>query len=103
MKLESGATCGESDPGLCYVGSLWSFGSLDNFKFHGIALLKGAVALAGNGGIVHEHIRAVISTDKSVAFGIVEPLDRSLHAHVLLARFKCFVFDANISFCRLGS
>src|SRR5712692_7283987 len=57
------------------VGSLRAFLPLHDFKFDAIALLQRTVAVAADGGIVHEHVGPIFPADKAVTFRIVEPFD----------------------------
>ena len=61
------------------VGGLGAFLALDNFEVDGIALLKTAIAITDDGGIVDEDVSAVVPPDEAVPFGVVEPFDASLH------------------------
>jgi hypothetical protein len=65
--------------GLGYVGSLRALGALNNFKFDGVAFLQGSVSIPGYRGIMNEDVRSVIPSDEPISFGVVEPLDCSLH------------------------
>lgn len=67
------------------VGCLRALRSLNDLKFYGVTFLQGFVAVTSDCGIVDENICSIISSDKSIALRIVEPLDGSLHADVLLA------------------
>ena len=61
---------------LLNVGSLLAFGALRYFERHFLTFFKGLEAVHLNCGKVGELIfTAVIRSDKSEAFGIVEPLD----------------------------
>ena len=74
------------------VGGLRAFLSLSNLELHLIALLKTLVAFRGDRAVVHEHVRAaVVASDKTVALGVIKPLDRTFQTfhvrplgHVLL-------------------
>jgi hypothetical protein len=59
------------------VGGLRSFLAFDDFKFHFVAFLQAAIAVACDGGIMNEDVGAVLAADESVTLGIVEPLFRS--------------------------
>src|SRR5690349_5443245 len=61
------------------VGCLWSFGTFHDLKFDGISFLQGAITVANNGGVMNEDIGAIITPDKTVPLGIVEPLHFALH------------------------
>ena len=48
---------------------------LDDIELHIIALFQSLVAIQLNCRVVDENIRPVITSDESVALGVVEPLD----------------------------
>ena len=58
---------------LCDIFGLGAFLPLDYFKFHVIALLKALVALRLDGAVMYKDIGAVITANKTEAFGVVEP------------------------------
>ena len=55
------------------VFSLRPFLTLDDFKLYVITLLQAFVAFRLDGAVVHEHIRAVIPTDETEPFCVIEP------------------------------
>src|SRR5713226_4569317 len=61
------------------VGSLGTFGALNDLKFHRISLLQGTVSVAGDGGIMHEYVRTIIAPDEAVTLGVIKPLHSSSH------------------------
>src|SRR5260370_2250201 len=65
--------------GLGNVCGLRSLLSIHDFKLDRVALLKSAVPIAHNGGVMHEDIAAILASDKSISLGIIEPLHCSLH------------------------
>ena len=81
-----GTTCGQDGSVVaedellrCFanVRCLRTFLPLADFEFDCVPLLQALVALRGNGAVMHKDIRPGIATDEPVAFGIVEPLDRT--------------------------
>lgn len=65
--------------GFLYIGRLRTLRSLHNFKFDLFSFLQSAVPVPDDCRVMNENIRAVLSADESVAFHVIEPLDRSLH------------------------
>src|SRR5438445_965662 len=65
--------------GLGNVCGLRSLLSLHDFKLDRVALLKSAVPITHNGGVMHEDVTAILASDKSIPLGIIEPLHCSLH------------------------
>src|SRR5690348_6077290 len=65
--------------GLRDVCGLGTLGALDDLKFDWISLLKGSIPVAHDGRVVYEYVRTVVTTDKSIPFGIIEPLYVSFH------------------------
>jgi len=59
---------------LIYVGCLRSFLALHDLELNGIALLQAFITFRTDGAVVDEHIRPVVSSNKAVSFGVVEPL-----------------------------
>jgi len=55
-----------------------ALGSLDDVELDGLTFLEAAEALILNGGVVNEHIFAVLTADKTVTLGVIEPLNCSL-------------------------
>lgn len=49
--------------------------SLDNVEFHLVTFLQTFVPIDLDGAVVHEDVRAVVPSDESVPFRIVEPFD----------------------------
>src|SRR5262249_25423986 len=78
---------------ICYclecldVLCLQALGSLDDVELHRLAFLQAAEALVLNGGVVNEHVLAVLAADETIAFGVIEPLHCSLF-HVLLSFYR---------------
>ena len=62
------------------VGCLRTFWSLHNFEFDHVPFLQCAVAVPHNGGIVNEHIRAIVAPDKAVTFCVIEPFHGATQA-----------------------
>src|SRR5579859_1385383 len=63
-----------------------ALGSLDDVELHGLAFLETAEALVLNGGVVHEYIFAILTADKTIPLGVIEPLYCSL--------FHCVAFPS---------
>src|ERR1035437_8006580 len=64
--------------GLGHIGGLRPFLSLDNLKLHLVALLQALVAFGGDGAVMNEHIRSIVTAEEAVSFGVVEPLHGAL-------------------------
>lgn len=62
------------------VARLFSFLAFCDCEFDGLALLKAAVSLAGDGRIVDEDIGALFLFDETVAFFGAEPFDCAVRA-----------------------
>ena len=58
---------------LGYILSLGALLPLDYFKLHVIALLKAFVTFRLDGAVMDKDIGAVITANKTEAFGVVEP------------------------------
>ena len=54
---------------------LWPFLALNDVEFHFVAFFQGFIAVELNRRVMHENIWPVITSDESVALGIVEPLN----------------------------
>jgi len=54
-----------------------TFGRVYDIKLHPLPLPQSAEALALNGTVVDKDVLTVITGDKPVALGLVEPLDRA--------------------------
>jgi hypothetical protein len=54
---------------------LGTFLTLDDVELHVIAFFQSFVSVQLNCRIVNEYIRSVLTSDESVAFGVIEPLD----------------------------
>jgi hypothetical protein len=57
------------------VGSLWAFLTLGDLELHLIPFLQAFITFGSNRAVVHENIGSIFAPDKSIAFGIVEPLN----------------------------
>jgi hypothetical protein len=64
------------------VFSLPALGPLGDVKLHSLALLQALEAACLDRREVHKNILAILTADKAVAFGVVEPLYCSLFCHV---------------------
>src|SRR5689334_24130442 len=60
------------------VGRLWTFLPLDNLELDAIAFRERLEAAALDGAEVDKDIRSPFTRDEPVAFGVVEPLHRTL-------------------------
>lgn len=76
-----------------YVGSLRSFLALHDLELNGIALLQAFVTFRTDGAVVDEHVRPVVSSNKAVSFGVVEPLHSTFQTIHVRPLQKCS--DAN--------
>src|SRR5262245_29814586 len=65
---------------LGHVGRLLALGAGHQVELHALALAERAKAARANGREVDEHILAGVRRDEAEALGVVEPLDRALHA-----------------------
>ena len=81
---------GLSPPRFRNIGRLRPLRALDDFEFNRISLLKSAVAIPGDCGIMNENIWAIIAPDEAVSFRIVKPFDGSLHCDCLLTGIHKF-------------
>jgi hypothetical protein len=61
------------------VRRLGSFRALHDLKLYRISFLERPVAIADDRGIMYEDIGPIITPYESVTFGIIEPLNCSLH------------------------
>ena len=68
----------------CYSGSLADIGrlgallTLDDLELNPVAFFQALVAIAGDRTVMNEHIGSVVPTEKPIALGVIEPLDRPL-------------------------
>ena len=60
------------------VLSLPALGSLGDVELHRLAFLEASEATGLDGGEMHENVFAILTADKAVAFGVIEPLYCSL-------------------------
>ena len=63
-----------------HVGGLWTLRPLHDFEFDDISFLQCAVTVSDDGGIVNEHIRAIVAPDKAVTFCVIEPFHGATQA-----------------------
>ena len=64
----------------------------NDLKLHLLAFLEALEARAGDGAEVDEHVRAILTRDKTKTLGIIEPL-HGTDWHLLFAFFRA-VFTA---------
>jgi hypothetical protein len=57
--------------------SLWSFASLNDVEFYFVTFLQTLVSINLNGAVMHEDVCAAFTSEKAVAFRVIEPLNRS--------------------------
>ncbi len=62
------------------VRGLRAFLSLHDFKIYSVAFLQAFVALRGDGAVVNEHIRPIVSSNEAISFSVVKPLNRTFQA-----------------------
>ena len=74
--------------GRANVFRLQAFWSLGHFELHYLAFLQASEAASLNGREMHENVIARLTADEAVAFGVIEPLYRSLF-HRLECLFLC--------------
>ena len=72
--------------------ALWSLGDIE---LHRLALLEALKTSRLDSGEVHENVFATLTADKTVAFGIVEPLYCSLF-HLFVLLFLCSSYAGGI-------
>ncbi len=72
--------------------ALWSLGDIE---LHRLTLLQTLKASRLDGGEMHENVLAILTANKTVAFGIVEPLYCSLF-HVFVLLFLCDSYAGGI-------
>src|SRR5712672_3974890 len=77
-----------------HVGSLRTFRPLHNFEFDYISFLQCAVTVSDDGGIVNEHIRAIVTPDEAITFGVIEPFHGATQAYPPLNKSFSFRFAA---------
>jgi len=65
---------------LGYIGRLWPFLSLHNLKLYLVALLQALIAFSGDGAVMNEDIRSIITPKEAVTLCVVEPLDRAFQS-----------------------
>src|SRR6185436_5225947 len=63
------------------VAGLRALGAVDNFELHRLTFFERTEAVALNGRVVDEDVRASVAFDESVPLGVVEPLDLACDAH----------------------
>jgi len=78
-----------------HVFRLPAFWSLGDIELHCLALLQALKTSRLNGGEMHENIFAILTANKTIALGVVEPLYRSLF-HVLVLLFLCDSYAGGI-------
>jgi len=77
-RLGRGVPCrGTGIPEAYHLIRLRSLTSLNDVKLDFISFLQTLISINLNGAVVHEDVRAAFTSEKAVAFRIVEPLDRS--------------------------
>jgi hypothetical protein len=69
---------------LHHILSLGAFAAFDDLELHLLAFFQGPKAFALDVAVVHEDIWAVFLGNKSIAFGITEPLYLSFYWHTNL-------------------
>jgi hypothetical protein len=60
-----------------YLIRLWAFLSLNDVKFYFVAFFQTFISIDLDGAVMNKNVRSIVSSDKSVPFGVVEPLDLS--------------------------
>src|SRR5262245_46038790 len=63
------------------VARLRTLRTLDDVEGDAVPLAERTEALRLDGGLVDEHVRALVTSDETEALGVVEPLDRTLFRH----------------------
>lgn len=73
------------------VGRLGTFLALGDFELDRVSFLQTFVAFGSDRTVVHKDVGSIVTTDESVAFGIVEPFDRTFQTfHVRPLRQASF-------------
>ena len=66
------------------VCGLWTVFALHDLKLYPITLFQALVATGGNGTVVNEDIGTAFSSDESISFRIIKPLDGTVQPfHIL--------------------
>jgi hypothetical protein len=65
-----------------HVLSLQALRALGDVELHALALLQALEASRLDCRKMHKNIFAILTADKAIAFGVIEPLDCSLFCHV---------------------
>src|SRR6185436_2195762 len=63
------------------VAGLRALGAVDNFELHRLTFFERTEAVALNGRVVDEDVRASVAFDESVPLRVVEPLDLACNTH----------------------
>ena len=77
-KAATSVAAHRADLDRAYVLCLPALRPFGDRELHGLALLQAAEAARLNGREMHENVFAVLTADKAVALGVVEPLNCSL-------------------------
>ena len=78
-----------------HVFRLPAFWSLGDIELHSLAFLQALKATRLDGGEVNENVFAILTADKAVAFGVIEPLYCSLF-HLFVLLFLCDSYAGGI-------
>jgi hypothetical protein len=65
---------------LGYIGRLRPFLSLYDLKLYLVALLQALISFSGDGAVVNEDIRSIVTPEEAVTLRVVEPLDRAFQS-----------------------
>ena len=76
------------------VGGLGSFLTLGDFEFYLVAFLQAFVAFRSDRAVVHKDIGAICTPYEPVAFGVVEPLNRSFQTFHARPSFRTSFWGA---------
>jgi hypothetical protein len=60
-----------------YVVCLLSFGTSDNVEFDFLVFHQRLVSFTLDAVVMNEHVRSILTGDESVAFGLIEPFNRT--------------------------
>ena len=83
------------------VFRLPALGSLGDLELHGLAFLQAPEASRLDGGEMHENVFAILTANKAVALGVIEPLYCSLfHLFILLFLFVVTLERFGRNLCR---
>jgi hypothetical protein len=72
-----------------HLVGLWAFASLDDVELYFIAFFKALISLALDGTVMDEDIGPTVAAQETVAFSVVEPLNRTFILCHFATPFSC--------------